>query len=311
MKEKLEIQKSNSPALVLLNKPKGITSFDCIRKLKKHWNISKIGHGGTLDKFADGLLPIFINEGLKCSRFFLENFSQLPTYWKTYVATMRWGVQTDTADLTGTVIQETSFPNASDESKNLIINRFSNQNYLQTPPLYSAKKINGERASDLVRKNKNVELKASEITIKNLNILRWENDKMTFEVTCSKGTYIRSLAEDIAKLFNSTAHLVELKRTSIGNLNLNDSHTLDTVLMRKLEEVSVPLEYLLKDFPSIQCSDFEKSEVNFGRFQEIASRLLKSNLSENLYILKHQNTPISIINISDNKIDFLRNFNHN
>lgn len=205
----------------ILNKPIGITSFETIKKtkqvLREKENIieKKIGHVGTLDPFANGVLILAFGRYTKL--FFL--FDDLP---KEYVAVGVFGESRDTDDMEGNVINKSNKNNqlTFDELKNIIETNFKG-NIIQKPPIYSAKKINGKRAYDLARKNKSFELKSVNVCINNIELLEYEYPYFKIKTSVSKGTYIRSIIRDIGEITENLAYTKELSRISIGNYNIN------------------------------------------------------------------------------------------
>jgi tRNA pseudouridine55 synthase len=211
-------------SVLLIDKPAGQTSFDTISILKKILKTKKIGHSGTLDKFASGLLIICTGWATKLTRYFLESD-------KRYIGTVKLGITTDTDDLTGNIIENKEVKNLDPEDINNLPGKFIGESY-QLPPLYSALKINGRRASDLTREGKNISLNRRKININKLDILKIDLDNSTVEidVTCSKGTYIRSLARDIGEYLGTGAHLAGLRRIASGNFTIENAATIDEVI---------------------------------------------------------------------------------
>lgn len=205
----------------ILNKPIGITSFDAIKKtkqvLREKENIieKKIGHVGTLDPFANGILILAFGRYTKL--FFL--FDDLP---KEYIAVGVFGESRDTDDIEGNIIKKSNKNNelTFDELKNIIETNFKG-NILQKPPIYSAKKINGKRAYDLARENKSFELKSVNVCINNIELLEYNYPYFKIKTSVSKGTYIRSIIRDIGEITENLAYTKELSRISIGDYNIN------------------------------------------------------------------------------------------
>lgn len=205
----------------ILNKPIGITSFDAIKKtkqvLREKENIieKRIGHVGTLDPFANGVLILAFGRYTKL--FFL--FDDLP---KEYIAVCVFGESRDTDDIEGNIIKKSNKNNelTFDELKNIIETNFKG-NILQKPPIYSAKKINGKRAYDLARENKSFELKSVNVCINNIELLEYNYPYFKIKTSVSKGTYIRSIIRDIGEITENLAYTKELSRISIGNYNIN------------------------------------------------------------------------------------------
>ena len=204
-----------------LFKPKRISSFSAIYKIKKKFNIKKIGHAGTLDPSAEGILPIAINKTTKLIPF--VNISS-----KKYLFTLKWGEQTSTDDSEGEVINYSN-KTPSEEEINRIVNSFIGyQN--QIPPKASAVKVNGKRAYAVLRENKNFSLVSKKVFLKSITFLFSDNNTSSFEIDCGKGFYVRSLARDIANKLGTFGHVVELKRTKVGHFTENNSILLDDTL---------------------------------------------------------------------------------
>ena len=196
--------------LILFNKPPGITSFDALRDIKRALGTGKVGHTGTLDKFASGLLIVLVGKALRLSQWFTHCD-------KKYIGKILFGEETDTLDPEGKIIAQAVLPLREDVES--VLPQFTGA-IMQAPPAFSAIHINGKRASDLCRGGKEVEMKKREVTIYKLELLSWEPPFAEIFVHCSSGTYIRSLARDIALAAGSRAHLVELKRTHVGGFEL-------------------------------------------------------------------------------------------
>ena len=212
-------------------KPVGLPSYDIVRKVKKVLNFKKVGHGGTLDPFAEGCLIILIGRSATKQ---MNDILRLP---KTYQAILKLGVKTDTGDNEGNVVLKSDIPAFSYEKIREIEKKFIGK-YLQTPPQYSAKKVNGKAAYKYARKGITVELKPKEVSIYNLDIEKISNDQLKICVTCSSGTYIRVLGEEIAERLNCHGHLTKLIRTSIGDyslLNATHINELETALAQEIE----------------------------------------------------------------------------
>ncbi len=204
-----------------LYKPKEISSFSAIYKIKKKFNIKKIGHAGTLDPSAEGILPIAINKTTKLIPF--VNISS-----KKYLFKIKWGEQTSTDDLEGKIINNSNkIP--SEEEINQIIHSFKGYQD-QIPPKASAVKVNGIRAYAVLRKNKHFSLNSKKVFLKSITFLSSNDNTSNFEIECGKGFYVRSLARDIAYKLGTYGHVVELKRTKVGQFNEKSSILLDDIL---------------------------------------------------------------------------------
>ena len=204
-----------------LYKPKSITSFQAVKFIKKKFFIKKIGHAGTLDPLAEGILPIAIGKATKLIPFITKK-------QKKYRFTISWGVQTSTDDQGGDILYKShkipSLKNIIIESKKYI------GNILQVPPNVSAVKVNGIRAYKLSRNSEIFELKAKNVFVKDLNIISHSITKTCFEIECGKGFYVRSLARDLSRQLGTFGHVSSLERINVGNFNKNSSILLDDLL---------------------------------------------------------------------------------
>ena len=204
-----------------LYKPKGISSFSAIYKIKKKFNINKIGHAGTLDPEAEGILPIAINKTTKLIPF--VNISS-----KKYLFKIKWGEQTSTDDSEGEVLNYSNkLP--SDEEINQTVNSFIGYQD-QVPPKASAVKVNGRRAYAVLRENKKFSLNPKKVFLKSINYVSSNNNTSSFEIDCGKGFYVRSLARDIAFKLGTCGHVIELKRAKVGYFVEKSSILLDDML---------------------------------------------------------------------------------
>ena len=202
---------SQISGFALINKPAGMSSFQAVNIVKKKLKCRKAGHTGTLDPFAEGLLVVLFGD---MTRF----FDYFMSFEKTYTAEALFGEETDTEDVTGTVIETSAFiPDLTVVQEN--INKYKGE-ITQIPPVYSAVHVNGKRAYQLAREGIKTELKPRKAFIYSLEINSFENKLLNFTVSCSSGTYIRSIARDLARDCKSAAYLKTLIRTDIGNFNL-------------------------------------------------------------------------------------------
>lgn len=300
----------NSPdGLLLLHKQPGLTSFDCIRDLKRLWGRKDLGHGGTLDKFASGVLPIFAGEALKLSRFFLENYPTLPTYWKTYQGTFEFGVATETADPEGAIVERREPRNLTVSAVQEAMNAFVNVPYQQMPPKYSAKKIAGARASDLVREGKEVELKRVPVTLRSFVCTGVDGHNVHFETTCSKGTYIRSLALDLAERLDTVAYVKELRRTAVGNFTIENAKTLEELRSIAEESALLGLGAATSFLPRFDLIAGEIEQLRVGRVDLISTRLSNSGFEPGVYCAFSESNPVALFEKSSDKTGkFIRAF---
>ena len=208
---------------IFIDKPKNITSFKVIQRLRKILNIKKIGHAGTLDPFATGILAVAIGKEKKSINYFSPN--------KVYIFDVFFGELKDTDDITGQTIKKSNYIPTKEQITQLLINFIGIQS--QVPPKYSAVKINGTRAYKLARKNQNFEIRPKKIFIKSLVCLGSKNkNEYTFMLECSSGTYVRSIARDLAIMLGTYGYVSELRRVKIGKIDEKE-----IILLDKFEEL--------------------------------------------------------------------------
>ncbi len=239
--------------VLIINKPKGFTSHDVVNILRKALNTKKIGHTGTLDPNATGVLPILIGKATKISKYLIEHN-------KTYIATISLGEKTDTGDDQGNIIEkDLNFQNISCKQIGDVLKTFIGKQK-QIPPIYSAIKINGKKAYEYARKGQTVELEPRNIEIYSIDLIKIENNEITFEVSCSKGTYIRTLCEDIAKKLGTIGYMKELTRTNVNEFKLGNAVTIDEIKENSLivKEKVINIETIFKDKPELKLNDRKK-----------------------------------------------------
>lgn len=246
--------------ILIINKPRDWTSQDVVSKVKKILNIKKAGHTGTLDPMATGVLPVLLNEYTKLSKYLIEHD-------KTYIAEITLGKKTTTGDKEGKVLQETPVNRNILEKKYLenILTSFLGEQQ-QIPPMYSAIKVNGKKLYEYAREGKNIEIKPRKVEIYDIKLLNIEKEnlKIEFEVTCSKGTYIRTLCEDIAKKMGTVGYMSNLTRTTVDKFKIEQAITLEDLEKNKnnsvyIEENLVKMEEIFKDLPKINLSIEKKT----------------------------------------------------
>lgn len=281
--------------VLLINKEKDITSFGVVAKVRKILNMKKVGHTGTLDPNATGLLPILIGNGTKISKYLIEHD-------KTYIAKLKLGIKTTTADGEGDILEKDDFKlNKKDEDfykKNF--NSFVGKSS-QIPPIYSAIKVGGKKLYEYARKNEEVEIKPREIEIYDIKIINinYDENEIDFEVSCSKGTYIRTLCEDIAKKLETVGYMKELKRTRVDNFRIEDAITLEELENNKDNE-----EYLKNKIISIEKVFEDKKIINLNeRKKELFLNGVKltHNLEDDIYLVYSNNVFLGL-GIVQNKL---------
>ena len=208
--------------IININKPAGWTSFDVVKKVRGIIKEKKVGHAGTLDPFADGVLVLGTGPDTK-------KLTDITMASKTYRAELTLGKSTDTQDRDGKISKEAVVPGLTRETINVVLASFDGIQE-QIPPMYSAKHVNGQRLYKLARRNKTVERAPVKITIHQISLLDYNEPVITFEVTCSKGTYVRVLGADIAARLGTVGHLTALTRTSVGSYHITDAMTIEELI---------------------------------------------------------------------------------
>ena len=207
--------------LILVNKPVGITSFKLVYIIKKKLNVKKVGHCGTLDPLASGLMLVLVGKYTKLQEKFMKQD-------KVYLATIKLGIKTDSGDLDGKIISQSDYSHIKKIDIKNALNSFIGK-ISQIPPMYSALKVNGKKLYELARKGITIERKPREITIYNIDFLDFKKDTFSIRIKCSSGTYIRTLAEDIGKKINTDTVLINLVREEIGNYKISSAVNIDDI----------------------------------------------------------------------------------
>lgn len=273
--------------IVNVLKPPGMTSHDVISFLRKVYGIKRIGHAGTLDPAAAGVLPVAVGQATRLIEY-MANFD------KKYRAELTLGISTDTGDDTGTVIQSASFTTPTRDQMVSILNSFLGEIH-QTPPMYSAIKIGGKKMYELAREGIVVERESRAVFIRDISLLRIDNDKILFDVTCSKGTYIRTLCSDIGDKIGCPAVMSFLVRMRVGNLTVDSTRTLEEIA-KEPEYALLPADIGLDYMPKLDLKEQEAQAFKQGKS-------LKHCVSEGLLrIYDHQNVFIGIGRCSGNSI---------
>ncbi len=251
--------KNNLNGFLVIDKPYDMGSTQVVSVLKHFLKPTKIGHAGTLDPLATGVLPIAFGKATRLIPYVMEGK-------KTYQFTIKWGVETDSDDLAGKEIATSDkIPTESDICA--ILPQFIGE-IMQTPNAFSAIKVEGKRAYELAREGKQVEIKPRPVTIYDLKILKIQQDTATFEVVCSKGTYVRSLAHDIAHTLDTVGVVTMLRRTACLPFDLTQAIALDDIKNGQMtvENINlIPMESVVKDLPTIKLSETEVKRLMQGQ----------------------------------------------
>ena len=253
--------------VLVIDKEKGITSRDVVNKIVKEYNTKKVGHTGTLDPIATGVLVICVGKATKLVSFFTNHD-------KEYIATVELGKLTDTMDSTGNLIKEEIVSKTKEEIIE-VLNSFKGK-YIQTVPIYAAVKVNGKKLYEYARNNEYVELPKREVEIYDIELLEYNGNTFTFKCSVSKGTYIRALINDIASKLNTIGIMTDLRRTRLGKFTLDDCN-------RGLISIKDVVDYPIVEL----TSDIEKKVLNGAKIDDIynSDRVLfvKDNIEIAIY----------------------------
>ena len=281
----------NDSGILLINKEKGITSSDVVVKLRKILKTKKIGHTGTLDPLAEGLLVITINKATKIS-------SLLTKSYKEYIATMKLGIKTDTFDIEGKVLEEKEVPKDLEIEK--VIKSFQ-KTYSQQVPIFSAVKINGKKLYEYARQNEEITPPVKDVDIKEIEVLSINDDIIKFRCLVSSGTYIRSLINDIGEELGVFATMTELIRTKVNKFSLDDAYTLEDVTLGNYKLISIEDSL---DIPKIKVDEELEFKIKNGNKLDnifnIDDKVIFINSNDELLGIYEKN--------DDNKLKVFRNF---
>ncbi len=277
--------------IILVNKPAGKTSADIVRIVKKKLNVKKVGHAGTLDPLATGLLIILINKGTKISNYLL-------TSNKEYQVKLKLFLKTDTGDITGNVLKTNEFKVLEDSVVKKAVNSFDGIEYDQVPPIYSAIKVKGKKLYQYARNNEKVDIVSRKVTIKKISNIIYNSKTGTiiFTVSCTKGTYIRSLVEDIAMALGLYGTMQELKRIKSGLFEVKNS-----VMIEDISNTNIISIYEALEINKCTIVDYEnyKDVVN-------GKRLLIDNDNKIIFIANKRTILAIYSNNNDGSFSCLR-----
>jgi tRNA pseudouridine55 synthase len=255
--------------VLILDKPAGLTSHDVVAWVRRLLHISQVGHFGTLDPSATGVLPISVGKATRFAQFYLKSR-------KAYEGNMRFGFSTDTYDATGKPTSEVRLPTLDRDVLEKLFREFTGR-LMQTPPPFSAKRVGGVRAYELARKHQPVSLAPVEVEIYALELLGLEQDQARLAVECSGGTYVRSLVHDLGQRMGCGAHLLGLRRTAVAEFTESRAISLerlsDLVHEGRAPSYLVPLEALLPDCPELIVRGREEVGVRHGHQFQLAQTL--------------------------------------
>ncbi len=299
---------------IIIDKGLEIGSTQVVNKVRYLTNAQKAGHAGTLDPLASGILPIALGEATKTINFVQDAM-------KIYQFTVKFGEATDTDDAEGDVIETSDLIPTKDAILS-VLNQFEG-NIEQIPPKFSAIKINGERAYNLARAGEDVVMKSRQVYVEKLQLLNIEDNTADFEVLCGKGTYVRSIARDIARILGSCGHVVKLRRTQVGVFSEKNTISLEKleelVQSPKLLEILLPVQASLDDIPALLLTNDEETRLRHGHSLCLIKKSDKIRFDNAGIDLSHDditalavnddNQAIAIININGADIKPVRVFN--
>lgn len=246
--------------ILLLDKRLGVSSNRALQEVKRLFNANKAGHTGSLDPLASGLLPICFGEATKVSGFMLDDD-------KRYQVVVRLGVVTDTGDAEGQVLKTRPVPPLSDDKIPACLKSFTGD-IEQVPPMYSALKHNGKKLYELARQGKSVERKARPITIYKINLLKYQEPLLTLDVWCSKGTYIRTLAEDIGEQLGCGGTVIELRRLASGRFVIDEAKSIEQLQEMSESELMnclIPVDKPIDSIPAVDLSEEQANAIKQGQ----------------------------------------------
>lgn len=252
-------QKRDISGVVLLDKPLGLSSNQAMQRVKHLYQAEKAGHTGSLDPLATGLLPICLGEATKFANFLLDAD-------KSYLATVKLGITTTSADAEGEVIAQKPV-NVTLQQVESVLHQFIGD-IEQTPPIYSALKVDGKPLYAYARAGQEVEIKSRYVSIHQIHLEHFEADELVFTVTCSKGTYIRTLAQDIGAKLGCGAHLMGLRRLTSGTFDLQDALPLEVLSELSLEELDaklLPIDIKIQHLPKLTLNAEQTDIIQHGQ----------------------------------------------
>ena len=286
-------------------KEQGYTSSHIVRTLKKKFNIKKIGHYGTLDPLASGVLPLALGEATKTIQFITCN-------QKSYSFFINWGKETDTCDKAGKVLRETNArPNIAEIKPT--IKKYFMGNIDQTPPIFSAVKVNGKRAYQLARKNEKFEINSKRIKIIKFELLKFINkNKAQFLVSCGPGTYVRSLARDLSKKLGTLGYASDIVRLKNSYFCISRSISFDKIIKSNKSNFYnklLPVDYVLKNFEEIKLEKKYSDMLKDGKIVFL-SEYNNNEERDSIFLIKCNSELVSIANLKKGYIIPRRNFNN-
>lgn len=276
--------------IIVINKPKNCTSHDVVYKVKKIFN-EKVGHTGTLDPLATGVLPLLIGKGTLCSKYLINHD-------KIYEVELTLGKKTDTADSEGKIIETRDVPTEILKQQNVekVLSSFIGKQK-QIPPIYSAIKVKGKKLYEYARKGQEVEIQPREIEIYSINLMKInsETKKIEFQVHCSKGTYIRTLCEDIAEKLSTVGYMSELNRIQVGTFTLSEAVSIENLEKAPKEKYLIPIEKVFE-----KCGSIELKDISLKKF--LNGVKITKNEPDGVYRIYNKGTFVGTGILKDGKL---------
>ncbi|MDY2910360.1 MAG: tRNA pseudouridine(55) synthase TruB [Oscillospiraceae bacterium] len=278
--------------IILVDKPADWTSHDVVAKLRGILHERRVGHSGTLDPMATGLLTVFVGRATRAVQF-------AETYNKRYVASLRCGYSTDTQDTSGRVTAQTGISPTEAELTD-VLPEFTGE-ISQIPPMYSAIKVSGKKLYELARKGETVERKPRTVNISELSLVGHDGDDFVLSVSCSKGTYIRTLCNDIGERLGCLACMSALRRTNAGPFDVRDAHTLSEIA-EDPERYIIPVDSLFSEHPAIELSAAQTAKLKCGNILNVSAK-------NGTYRVYSENGDfLALANISAGKLKTIKSF---
>ena len=278
--------------IILVDKPADWTSHDVVAKLRGILHERRVGHSGTLDPMATGLLTVFVGRATRAVQF-------AETHNKHYVTSLRCGYSTDTQDTSGRVTAQTGISPTEDELTD-VLPEFTGE-ISQIPPMYSAIKVSGKKLYELARKGETVERKPRTVNISELSLVGDDGDDFVLSVSCSKGTYIRTLCNDIGERLGCLACMSALRRTNAGPFDVRDAHTLSEIA-EDPERYIIPVDSLFSEHPAIELSAAQTAKLKYGNILNVSAK-------NGTYRVYGENGDfLALANISAGKLKTIKSF---
>lgn len=278
--------------IILVDKPADWTSHDVVAKLRGILHERRVGHSGTLDPMATGLLTVFVGRATRAVQF-------AETHNKHYVASLRCGYSTDTQDTSGRVTAQTGISPTEAELTD-VLPEFTGE-ISQIPPMYSAIKVSGKKLYELARKGETVERKPRTVNISELSLVGHDGDDFVLSVSCSKGTYIRTLCNDIGERLGCLACMSALRRTNAGPFDVRDAHTLSEIA-EDPERYFIPVDSLFSEHPAIELSAAQTAKLKCGNILNVSAK----NGTHRVY--GENGDFLALANVSEGKLKTIKSF---